>query len=258
MTEAGRAPLLQARQVRLARPDRSGGRQAVLDDISLDLAAGELVVVVGPSGGGKSTLLRLFNRLLEPDAGQILYAGRDVRELAPPELRAEVALVAQKPLLFAGTVRDNLSASARLRRQPPPRDADLDALLELCRIEGDWLGRDGRRLSVGQQQRVCLARALAGPSRALLLDEPTSALDWPTAEALARTFRDLADRRHLAVLLVTHDLRIARHCADRLVVLIEGRIAADGPFDEVLADPGSASAERFLQHPETAPERTAS
>lgn len=258
MAEPEATPLLQAERVHLARPGQGGADQAVLDDVSLTAGAGELVAVVGPSGGGKSTLLRLFNRLLEPDSGRVLFAGQDVRQLDPPQLRAEVALVPQKPLLFAGTVRDNLTAPARLRRQTPPDDAELNTLLDLCRIESDWLDRDGRRLSVGQQQRVCLARALAGPSRALLLDEPSSALDWPTAEALAGTFRDLADRKRLAVLLVTHDLRIARHCADRLAVLIDGRIVADGPVGEVLADPGSAAAETFLKQPETRPERTVS
>lgn len=249
-------PLLRADQVQLQRVNENGRRYSVLQDVSLDVAAGELVAVVGPSGGGKSTLLRLFNRLLEADSGVVLCDGRDVRTLQPPELRSRIVLVSQKPLLFSGTVRDNLAMSGRLRRKGTIRtlDDDLD-LLALCRLDHSLLDRDGQRLSVGQQQRVCLARAMAGPCQALLLDEPTSALDWPTAEALTHTFRDLAVQRGLALLLVTHDLRIARLCANRIAVLVNGRIVEQGPVEEVIANPQSAQARDFLRHPGTTPDR---
>ncbi|PLX78064.1 MAG: ABC transporter [Desulfuromonas sp.] len=248
-------PLLEAQQVTLQRGDGTSGMKPVLRDISLSLDAGELVAVVGPSGSGKSTLLRLFNRLLEADSGTVLFQGQDIRTLSPPELRSKVVLVAQKPQLFSGTVRENLAIPAKLRRESSPRSTEDDQrLLELCRLESSFLDRDSQRLSIGQQQRVCLARAMSGPCQALLLDEPTSALDWPTAEALTHTFRDLADQKGLGVLLVTHDLRVARLCADRLVVLINGEVAASGRVKDVLADPGSQGARDFLFHPE--PQRT--
>ncbi|MDT8441887.1 MAG: ATP-binding cassette domain-containing protein [Desulfuromonadales bacterium] len=243
--------LLEADRVSLSRPGELG-MQPVLNDLSLTVAAGELVAVVGPSGGGKSSLLRLFNRLLDADSGTVRFAGEDIRSLAPPQLRARAVLVAQKPLLFAGTVRDNLAMPARLRRSTDTRSPLADEeLLALCQLDKTLLDRDGQRLSIGQQQRVCLARAMAGPCQALLLDEPTSALDWPTAEALTRTFRDLARQRQLAILLVTHDLRVARLCADRLLVLIDGRIVEAGPVEEVIAAPKSAEARAFLNHPGT-------
>ena len=194
------APFLQAREVTLSRPGEEGCLQRVLQETTLGVNAGEVIAVVGPSGSGKSSLLRLFNRLLEPDSGEILLAGDDIKSLSPPVLRARIPLVAQKPFLFPGTVRDNLQTPARLRRTALPdlNSPELLELLELCHVDPVWLDHDAHKLSVGQQQRVCLARAMVGPCEALLLDEPTSALDRPTADQMAQTFRQLARDKGLA------------------------------------------------------------
>lgn len=242
------APLLQAENVRVSRPAESGGLRQVLKGASLQVASGEVLAVVGPSGSGKSTLLRLFNRLLEPDHGRILIEGEDVRSFAPPELRARVPLVAQKPFLFAGTVGDNLQTPARMRRAGLP---DLESpvvreLLELCQVDPAWINRDARKLSVGQQQRICVARALVGPCQALLLDEPTSALDRPTADLMAHTFRQLARKRNLAIIFVSHDLRLTERCADRVALLLDGAIAEEGPPARVLHAPATEAARAFL------------
>ena len=241
-------PLLQAREVTVSRPGDAGKLQRVLQETSLDIAAGEVLAVVGPSGSGKSTLLRLFNRLLEPDSGQILLAGVNIQTIDPPALRTRIPLVAQKPFLFSGTVRDNLQASARLRRTKLPdlQSPDLQALLEMCQVDQSWLDRDARRLSVGQQQRISLARALVGPCQALLLDEPTSALDRPTADQMARTFRQLAERRGLAIVFVTHDLRMAERCADRVALLLDGAVVEEGTTAQVLHNPTTDSGRLFL------------
>ncbi len=241
-------PLLEACEVVVSRPTDGGGRQTILRATTISAAAGEVLAVAGPSGSGKSTLLRLFNRLLEPDTGRVLLAGEDVRTLDPPVLRARVTLVAQKPFLFAGTVRANLAASAHLRKAAPPDTggADMREILELCQVSEAWLDKDARKLSIGQQQRVCLARALAGPCQALLLDEPTSALDRLTSEQLALTFRQLAERRGLAIILVTHDLSLAERCADRIALLLEGAIVEEGPTSQVLKNPMNAEARDFL------------
>ena len=241
-------PLLEARGVVVRRAGEGGRLQTVLHATSVHAGAGEVLAVVGPSGSGKSTLLRLFNRLLEPDSGQVTLAGQDVRRLDPPGLRAMVTLVTQKPFLFQGTVRENLGASARFRRaaSPDPEQAEMQDILSLCQVSPAWLGKDARKLSVGQQQRVCLARALLGPCRALLLDEPTSALDRPTADQLAQTFRQLAERRGLAIVLVTHDLSLAARCADRVALLLDGSIVEEGPAGRVLNSPESAAAKAFL------------
>jgi putative ABC transport system ATP-binding protein len=241
-------PLLQARAVSVSRPGEAGRLQRVLQDTTVHVDAGEVLAVVGPSGGGKSTLLRLFNRLLEADTGEILLDGVNIRTIDPPLLRARIPLVSQKPFLFSGTVRDNLQASARLRRSvlPDLNDPERQELLELCQLNPAWLDRDARKLSIGQQQRICLARALLGPCQALLLDEPTSALDRPTADLLAQTFRELASRKNLAMIVVTHDLRLAEYCADRLALLLNGSVVEEGPAARVLSHPATAEARQFL------------
>lgn len=241
-------PLLATKSVTASRPAGDGSRKPVIKATTLDVAAGECLAIIGPSGSGKSTFLRLLNRLLEPDSGSVSLAGTDIRTIEPPQLRSRLPLVAQKPFIFPGTVRDNLEASARLRRVPPPdlTAADVAALLAMCRIEADWIGRDAKKLSIGQQQRVCLARAMLGPCQALLLDEPTSALDRPTADRLAGTFRQLCREKQLAAVIVTHDLRIAELCADRVAFMQDGAVIEEGDADTMLSDPSTESARRFL------------
>jgi putative ABC transport system ATP-binding protein len=242
------SPLLEAANVSASRFFEDDQPRRVVDNVSLTVAEGEVLAIVGPSGSGKSTLLRLFNRLLEQDSGRILFAGKSVAESDPPALRAQLPLVPQKPFLFKGTVADNLNASARLRHTAPPDlgSDEAKAILSLCQVAEEWLPRDGSRLSIGQQQRVCLARALFGPCRGLLLDEPTSALDRPTAEQLAKTFRQLARERELAMIIVTHDLRVAEICADRVAILIDGKVVEEGKASRVMNDPQHEQARAFV------------
>ena len=240
--------LLLAQEVTVSRPGEGGTFDHILEKTTLGVATGEVLSVAGPSGSGKSTLLRLYNRLLEPDSGQVLLSGEDIRTIPPPVLRAQVPLVAQKPYLFPGTVSDNLLASARLRRVEPPelQSPEIKSLIQMCRVEQSWLDRDASKLSVGQQQRVCLLRALLGPCKALLLDEPTSALDRQTGVQMAQTFKRLAQEKGLAILLVTHDLEIAEICADRIALMISGSIIETGPVDQVLHAPKTEASRQFL------------
>ncbi len=241
-------PLLQAHKITASRPGEAGRLERVLRETTLVVDAGEILAIVGPSGSGKSTLLRLFNRLLEAESGEILLAGENIQTLDPPTLRARIPLVAQKSFLFSGTVRENLQASAKLRRTELPdlNDPALQELLELCQIDQAWLNRDARKLSIGQQQRICLARALIGPCQALLLDEPTSALDRPTADLMAQTFRQLARQKGLAIVFVTHDLRLTERCADRVALLLDGAVVEVGPTAQVLNHPVTAAGRLFL------------
>jgi putative ABC transport system ATP-binding protein len=242
------APLLQTRQVAASRPGESGALQRVLQETSLTVESGKILAVVGPSGSGKSTLLRLLNRLLEPETGDVLLSGEDIRNIPPAELRARVPLVNQKPFLFPGTVLENLQASARLRRNEPPdfNDPSLQELLELCHVDAAWLDRDARKLSVGQQQRICLVRAMVGPCQVLLLDEPTSALDRPTADQMALTFRQLAREKNLAIIFVTHDLRLTERCADHVVFMANGAVVEKGSATQLLNHPKTAEVRAFL------------
>lgn len=242
--------LLFADNVSASRSNEEGQLVPVLKNITLGVAAGELLAIVGSSGSGKSTFLRLLNRLLEPDSGKIMLEGHDVRSFSPQDLRAKLSLVAQKPFLFPGTVKENLEAPARFRSMALP-DFGAEKMrktLAMCQIEQDWLNKDARKLSIGQQQRVCLARAVLGPCKALLLDEPTSALDRQTAGLMAKTFRQLSETDGLAIVLVTHDLRIAELCADRVAMMQDGAVIEEGTSESFLNNPGTEAARRFISN----------
>lgn len=212
---------------------RSG--KAVLRDFTARLPIGASCVA-GPSGSGKSTLLRLLNRLADPHSGRVLYEGVDVQELDPLALRREVSLVPQLPALIDGTVHENIAYGPRLAG----RSFDTRSCLELAGLDPEFEGRDASKLSVGEQQRVMLARALALEPRVLLLDEPTSALDEGARDAVEATLRALRARTAISLVLVTHDTQQARRLADYVVRIEAGRVAAQGPAPEVLGDPVAA------------------
>jgi len=239
---------LEACELRKLRFGERREVQTVLEGVSLAARAGEILLLLGPSGGGKSTLLRLLNRLEDPDQGRILLDGTDITQIDPLLVRRRVALMVQKPFLFPVTVRENLQMACRFRQTEPPDETadEWRQVMDQSRLELSLLDRDARRLSVGQQQRVCLARALMGGSDVLLLDEPTSALDPPTVEALAATFRRLAKQRGLTLLLATHDLGLARSLADRVLFLAGGRILEDGPAETLLTAPRTPELKAFL------------
>jgi len=195
--------------------------KVVLQDVTASLPKGASCVA-GPSGSGKSTLLRLLNRLADPVAGVVRYEGVDVRERDPLELRREVCLVPQLPALLDGTVADNVSYATTLAG----READVMRMLELAGLDSSFADRDAAGLSVGEQQRVMLARALALEPSVLLLDEPTSALDEAARSAVERTLLDLRQRLDLSLVLVTHDLEQAARLTDVIVRLDEGQVVS--------------------------------
>ena len=203
----------------------------VLRDIEMRLPRGASCLA-GPSGAGKSTVLRLLNRLADPDAGEVLYEGADVREREVLGLRREVCLVPQLPALIDGTVADNVAFGARLAG----RSFDGGRCLELAGLDRSYGGRDADRLSVGEQQRVMLARALALEPQVLLLDEPTSALDEGARSAVESTLTDLRRRLRISTVLVTHDLDQARRLASWVVRLDSGRVIEQGAVEKVLAE----------------------
>jgi putative ABC transport system ATP-binding protein len=207
----------------------SRGRRVVLEELTASLPAGASCVA-GPSGSGKSSLLRLFNRLADPSRGTVGYNGTDVREYDPLELRQEVCLVPQLPALLEGTVEDNIRFAAELAARQP----DVGRLLELAGLDRSYAERDSARLSVGEQQRAMLARALALEPKVLLLDEPTSALDADTRDAIERTLQDLRRRLKLSIVLVTHDLAQAARMSDWVLRIDRGRIVAQGAAGEML------------------------
>jgi len=203
---------------------RRAGR-VVLNEVDAEIGEG-VTAVVGPSGAGKSTLLRLLNRLAEPDGGNVRFAGTDVRDCDVLELRRRACLVAQLPALLEGTVADNLRFAARMAGGPALAEAEA---LQAAGLDPRFGERRAEQLSVGEQQRAMLARALVVGPRALLLDEPTAALDDQAREAVESTLRRLRHELGVSIVLVTHDRAQAQRLGDRTLRLDGGRIVSELP-----------------------------
>nr|WP_205861078.1 ATP-binding cassette domain-containing protein [Planosporangium flavigriseum] len=196
-----------------------------VENLTLDLAAGELTVLIGPSGCGKSTVLRMVNRLVEPTAGRVLVDGEDVMTADPVALRRRIGYVIQHVGLFPHqTVRANVGTVPRLLGWPKPQVTErTDELLELVGLDPARFGpRYPHELSGGQRQRVGVARALAADPVVLLMDEPFSAVDPIVRGRLQDEFRRLQETVRKTILLVTHDLDEAVRLGDRIAVLAQG------------------------------------
>ena len=220
------------------------GKTPVLHGVSLTLRPGEVVGLVGPNGGGKSTLLKLALGRLRPAAGRVAWGGRDVNDWPKKLLARRVASLPQSPSSLPGqSVFDVLSTG----RSPHLGAFGVEGRRDREAVEsvaadlglGDWLGRDADALSGGQRQRVFVARCLVQlhggeGDRAVLLDEPDTFLDLRHVAELASLVRDLAEKRGLAVLIASHDLNLAASVSDRLALLSDGRVAAAGSPADVL------------------------
>ncbi len=197
----------------------------ILDRVSFALTEGELVAVMGASGSGKTTLLKCLNRLLEPSGGRVVLHGVDTGSISPVELRRSVGMVWQVPFMFEGTVRDNLRRGADYSRSGID-ERTLGGLLERVAFDGD-LDADAGTLSVGEQQRVSIARALACQPSLLLCDEPTASVDHESGLRLEATFRELC-AQGMTLVFVTHDDRQASRVAGRTLLLEDG-VLTDRP-----------------------------
>lgn len=209
----------------------------VVKGITADLPSGRVSALVGPSGSGKTSLLRLLNRLDEPTSGSIHIDGRDIREIPVRDLRRRVGFVFQEPVVFRGTVEDNLRTALEIA-QWDGADADgrIEAALGDAELGLDFLQRDARALSGGERQRIALARALVLQPEALLLDEPTSQLDPDTAARILTTIAEMSARRGITVVASMHRLEEARRIADVAVVIWDGRVTAQGGVREILGE----------------------
>ena len=211
---------------------RRAGEVWIVRDISLEVHRGELLGIVGPSGSGKSSLLRLLNRLDEPTSGTVYLEEQDYRNIPPRELRRRVGMVTQRPFLFPGNVASNLRFGPAQRREALADD-EIGRLLERVGLPG-FGGRNIANLSGGEQQRVSLARALANRPEILLLDEPTAALDEQAKVGVENLIRSLVDGGEQTFVLVTHDREQARRVCDRVGVMKKGQLSHCGIPEEVL------------------------
>jgi len=227
------------------------GDVVVVDHLTLEVRAGELLAIVGGSGSGKTTTLKMMNRLVEPSEGRITFEGVDTKTVVPHELRRRIGYAFQEVGLFPHlTVADNVAVTPRLLGWEPARiAARIAELLSLVELDAAIGARMPHELSGGQQQRVGVARALAAAPKALLLDEPFGALDPTTRtrlqEALTRIHRSLG----LTTVLVTHDMAEALSLADRIAVLRDGRLVQAATPREILRAPADAAVAELLAAP---------
>jgi sulfate transport system ATP-binding protein len=221
------------------------GATAVLRDVSITVAPGSLTALLGPSGGGKSTLLRVIAGLETPDSGTVTINGIDATRLAPQ--RRNVGFVFQHYAAFKHmTVFDNVAFGLQIRKLPKTKIRQrVNELLELVHIE-QFAGRRPAQLSGGQRQRMALARALAVEPQVLLLDEPFGALDAQVRKELRTWLRRLHDEVHVTTVFVTHDQEEAIEVAHDIVVLANGMVEQAGSPHEIYDNPANQFVMRFL------------
>ncbi len=210
---------------------RSVGPVALVSDVSVKVHSGELLAIAGSSGAGKSSFLRLLNRLDEPTSGAVSFEGVDYRQIAPRDLRRKVGMVMQRPFLFPGTVADNVRFGPWQRGEVLP-DETVDRLLLQVGLP-DFASRNVANLSGGEAQRVSLARALANSPKVLLLDEPTSALDDESKAGIEMLIQKIMRETRLTCVMVTHDVAQAARMAGRVMFLDRGRMVRIGTAAEV-------------------------
>jgi phosphate transport system ATP-binding protein len=223
------------------------GRE-ILSDISADLPAAGITCLIGPSGAGKSSLLRCINRLHEQWQGDITLAGQSVRSTNADALRRQIGLIGQKPAVFPCSIRDNvIFGLTRQQRKSISEEGVRTALIQaaLWQEVEERLDEPADHLSIGQQQRLCLARALILAPAMLLLDEPTSALDPRSRDIIERTMSELAYA--MPLLWVTHDLEQARRISRHIIFICDGRLIEQGDANSFFTRPNCVESREFLR-----------
>lgn len=244
---------MPAESLRFDAVSKRYGETRAVDGVSLTIAAGSFVALVGASGSGKSTLLQTINRLIEPSDGRVLLDGEDIAAGPAPALRRRIGYVFQGIGLFPHmTVAENIGIGPRIAGLPA---TDVDALLDLVALPRAIAARLPEALSGGQRQRVAIARALAPGAKLLLLDEAFGALDPVTRDALGSEIRALHERLGLTTILVTHDMAEALLLADRVLVMQAGRIVADATPADLLHGDGGEAAQALVAVPRDQAER---
>jgi osmoprotectant transport system ATP-binding protein len=242
------APLLELRRV---SKRYLAGVDAVRD-VNLSFQRGKLIVLAGESGCGKTTTLKMMNRLEDTSGGSILFEGQDIAQVDAVELRRMMGWVIQGDGLFPHfTVAENIAIVPQLLGWDPARiELRIRELLDLVKLDRSLHGdRYPSELSGGQRQRVGFARGLAGGPNILLMDEPFSALDPITRDALQRDFMELQARLGFTAIMVTHDMAEALIMADEIVVMRDGQVVQTGTPTQLLTSPADAYVERLLETP---------
>ena len=218
----------------------------ILQNISLDIRPNDFVVLLGPSGSGKSTLLRMLNCLNSPTFGTINFHDKPISDYDIAQLRQKVGMVFQSPTMINGTVRENLTMTQKWTKEGNSlADNELIEILEKVDLNSEFLNKDARSLSGGEQQRIAIARTLLNKPEVLLLDEPTANLDPQLANKILKLVDQLYQDLKLTVILVSHDHQIIKQFAKRVVYLVGGEIIEKGD-SAIINNPQTAAAQAFI------------
>lgn len=221
-----------------------------LDDVSVRIGAGEFVTVLGSSGCGKTTLIKMINRLYEPDSGEIFLFGKNIADTDPVQLRRGIGYVIQQIGLFPHmTVRDNIATIPKILKWEKARiDEQVDRLLELVQLEpAEFRHRYPSQLSGGQQQRIGLARALICDPLVMLLDEPFGAIDAINREILQNELKSIHEQSRKTYLFVTHDIREALRLGTKVIIMNRGRILQYDTPAEIVSHPAHPFVEELIR-----------
>ena len=228
---------------------KSFGKLEVLKGISTGIRRGEVVSIIGPSGGGKSTFLRCLNLLETPDEGKILFKGEDIsaQKLPISKYRQSIGMVFQHFNVFPNlTVLENVTLAPVLEKKVPKDQAKEEAMALLRRVGlGDKANEYPRKLSGGQKQRLAIVRAMAMKPEVMLFDEPTSALDPEMVKEVLNVIRELT-RSGMTILIVTHEMGFAREISDRVLFICDGVIKEEGTPERIFTCPHEPSTIKFL------------
>ena len=219
--------------------------KAILKDLSFEVKPGEMLTVLGPSGAGKTSLLRCLNRLDTIDSGEVFLDGRPVRSMDVLELRRRMGMVFQVPALIPDTVAVNVALGPALRHETLSA-TETQELLQQVGLSPDFLERQVEKLSVGEQQRVAFAQVLANKPDVLLLDEPTSALDPTAALTIENLMKNIHSRLHTATVLVTHDVEQALRFNAETLVIVAGSVLARGNIQDLMNDKENTTLQKFF------------
>ena len=225
------------------------GKLEVLKGITTEIRRGEVVSIIGPSGGGKSTFLRCLNRLETPDEGKVFFKGQDItdKNLDIRKYRQSIGMVFQHFNVFPNmTVLENVTLAPVLEKKVPKEQAREDAMALLCRVGlSDKAEEYPRKLSGGQKQRLAIVRALAMKPEVMLFDEPTSALDPEMVKEVLNVIRELT-RSGMTILIVTHEMGFAREVSDRVLFICDGVIKEEGTPEQIFTCPHDPNTIKFL------------
>ena len=225
------------------------GKLEVLKGISTTVSRGEVVSIIGPSGGGKSTFLRCLNLLEEPTDGKVYFKGQDItdKKLNICEYRQKIGMVFQNFNVFPNmTVLENITLAPILEKKIPKAEAEAEAMALLCRVGLEEKANEyPRKLSGGQKQRLAIVRALAMKPEVMLFDEPTSALDPEMVKEVLSVIEELT-RSGMTILIVTHEMGFAREISNRVLFIANGVITEEGTPEQIFVSPRHPATKKFL------------